>query len=599
MEHIFESVSQSWGFALAISLFYFGLTKFALGLLSKSRKETLALFLLGAERNWASNFCSLFDSVFGGNLISIRFLLSSALISICSVLVIWFAITSSDILGDRIGLTTQSNKILIIGIIINTFADIISNLETRYILGKIEKNRSAFFSLALLFVDATATALTIIILLSLSSTLGILPQSSNFGVGETVGLFSIYSIFFLSTFVTSLWLWGFAFASVFFNACKRLFNVDLFDVEGKPDLLFSFFSAIFIFFSVIIVAPLISKGSKGASVADFALCTVFSGEICARIYPTTTDELWRLRFLLNACEGGVVAQCLTDATDEMGLSPESSYELFDAACNGGHAGACRNVGAMHFQGLGATESSFSAANYYERACNLGDATGCASFGHMLTHGMGRTKNEEQALSLLQTGCDAELGESCAKVGAFYETGLGVDIDLIEALKFYAISCDLEYSQGCVELGRLYKNDSIGALQSYFDSQRAYSVACDLGNLAGCIGLGDAYIAGSGVTQSYVTAVELYETACGQGNALGCVKLGHLHHQNLLPNSERELAVSYYDIACTAGSIVGCANLGIYVHNGWGGLDGNQEKGLQLIRSACHSGLAEACSILEN
>lgn len=87
----------AWAFAAA-SVFYL-VTSFAVSPLNPDRRAALSLYLQGDFREtWVSDFCALFDAVFGARHWGLRCVALSAVASVLALLALWV------LLGPILGL---------------------------------------------------------------------------------------------------------------------------------------------------------------------------------------------------------------------------------------------------------------------------------------------------------------------------------------------------------------------------------------------------------------------------------------------------------------------------------------------------------------
>ncbi|MBI1341292.1 trypsin-like serine protease, partial [bacterium] len=149
---------------------------------------------------------------------------------------------------------------------------------------------------------------------------------------------------------------------------------------------------------------------------------------------------------------------------------------------------------------------------YTAACEGGDAAGCHNLGLMTYAGQGVARNYGRAWELFQKGCDGGVAKGCFNVAALYERGEGVAQDFGRARELYRQACDGGEAQGCTELGALYAR-GLGVAQDYGRARELYQRACDGGEVAGgCFNLGLMYANGQGVAQDFSRARALYQKA---------------------------------------------------------------------------------------
>lgn len=122
--------------------------------------------------------------------------------------------------------------------------------------------------------------------------------------------------------------------------------------------------------------------------------------------------------------------------------------LFNLACEGGHARACYDIGAMIASGKVAAKQPGTAAKFYERACKMGDKLGCYALAYACQTGAGIAKDEARAYELYKNACELGLAKGCNEAGYMSERGTGVNADVKAAIKFYEKACKMGLEVGC-------------------------------------------------------------------------------------------------------------------------------------------------------
>ncbi|MEP6245200.1 MAG: hypothetical protein ABJ086_17190, partial [Lentilitoribacter sp.] len=194
------------GIALVLASASYGVTVFFGRHLNSETKENLTLWLWGEyESTWTHHFCNLFDTVFGERHLSWGCFFRSSIASIISVVLLYFLFSSIlGVLGGRAVGDLDLIRAIAIGAAINILPDYVSLYETRWILKRFERVRSFSGQAGVLFVDLILSG--IIIWLGISVFQYLIGGLSLTAV-EVVALFSVYSVFFYSTFLTSVWAW--------------------------------------------------------------------------------------------------------------------------------------------------------------------------------------------------------------------------------------------------------------------------------------------------------------------------------------------------------------------------------------------------------
>jgi hypothetical protein len=123
-------LATNWAWALALAGGFGVMTRISYGLLPMGKKDSLALWLMGAEsdQSWSRSICDLFDAIFGANHLSLKCIVRSSLASLAAVVAIWVFLGSTGTLNIRADATLGLGQVLLIGLFINLLADYLSLL---------------------------------------------------------------------------------------------------------------------------------------------------------------------------------------------------------------------------------------------------------------------------------------------------------------------------------------------------------------------------------------------------------------------------------------------------------------------------------------
>lgn len=244
------------------------------------------------------------------------------------------------------------------------------------------------------------------------------------------------------------------------------------------------------------------------------------------------------------------------------------FPLLTAACAGGDADGCYDLGDAYRFGYGAEQNSSQASAFYLKAfplltaaCARGDADGCFDLGTAYRDGKGVNQDSSQASAfylkasrLLTAACDKGNAQGCLRLGQEYQMGFGVGQDLARAVGLFRKACDSAEREGCVNLAQTYLEGFGGekdhALGLALDHQ-----VCDAGYMAACYQLGWDYEQGLGVEMDQSQALPLFRKACDESFALGCLKVG-----NSFFAKDPTQAITFYHRACDGGVSVACSDL---------------------------------------
>lgn len=121
---------------------------------------------------------------------------------------------------------------------------------------------------------------------------------------------------------------------------------------------------------------------------------------------------------LAANSAGIAAYNLNDF--------RTALPQYTAACDGGVAEGCYNLGIMHEFGEGVAKSKLRAAALYKRACNGGDAGACSRVGLMYLDGDGVKQNVTLAMELYSKACSGGDSVGCTALSVLNESAASDD-----------------------------------------------------------------------------------------------------------------------------------------------------------------------------
>ncbi len=153
--------------------------------------------------------------------------------------------------------------------------------------------------------------------------------------------------------------------------------------------------------------------------------------------------------------------------------------LYDQACAGAIAVACRHLGRIYGAGQGFAQDLSKAATFYAKACDGSDFTGCDMLA-MLSE----ITDTPRALALYSKACDGGNVHSCERLATIYLSGKQVERDVPHALAIYSKSCDRGNIQSCITAATIFQlGDWVPK-----DPEKAkeyWNKTCKLGYQPGC------------------------------------------------------------------------------------------------------------------
>jgi len=204
--------------------------------LNEDTKKSISDWLLNINpttepSKWPEQFIEIFDNIFGSKRLSLPFFFKSCIASIFSVtiLILIYEIITREVIREFEVNWDFVFTTYIIGGMINFIPDYLSLLETRYILGKMKGSRTVLKTAGFLFLDLVVSFLIICGALWL---VGSLAMFSPIGFRHFLyivtnslsmtGTEKVFSIFFYSTFFTSIWIWLYGFSGVCMKGVNRI-----------------------------------------------------------------------------------------------------------------------------------------------------------------------------------------------------------------------------------------------------------------------------------------------------------------------------------------------------------------------------------------
>lgn len=589
VEGFFQS---NWGPATVLAASVLALTLFSGSLLQQDKKDSIALWLMGAqsEESWSRSFVALFDKVFGSRHFSIKCLFRSALFSLIAVVGIWLAMGRTDAFVLRLQAELTLGGTLLIALCVNVAADYISLLQTRYIVGQAHQFHNTLFHLFIIAVDIALSAIIIWLSLLLFFYSPLYNGRAD-SFSEVAGVFSVFSVFFYSTFATSFWIWVYFLSTCILRFFNRINRADIFDIENQPIRMLGLILAIITFLGSMSVALLLSREDGRTSLSDRLICLLFEDQVCLDVARLTEDQQAKLELTKYACRVDVPGECLNLAWYTYFVDPKSAELVARLACDNQDFDACTLLA-----GLYATHESEriaeTAYDLYRRACSRGTAAACASLGYYTEFGIFTERSEPRASRLYQKSCRLGSAEGCTNFGTMRLLGIGTQVNLSSAIEHYQSGCDGGDVFGCagvnftqellasyptsveVVVGEHFKSCSLGnaekciftslrslqGLSEQFDparAARALDRACKLGSPFGCTLFGRLKQLGHGVERDPTGAAELYKFACEAADPFGCSSLAYLTQWGIGASPSRSSALDLYSKGCAGGDKFGC------------------------------------------
>ena len=203
-------------------------------------------------------------------------------------------------------------KAIILGSIINIIPDYISLYQTRCILNKFRKTSNFTNQIFAVILDLIISCL---IIWASINIFNIFTNKKYISSIEMIAVFSEYSVFFYSTFLTSIWLWGYFISTGIMRISYRTFIYKTLDIEKRPVQQLALISSTLVFLFVFVLPlALQSKNVNDISNFDQLICEMSPKDACPHVARIAKDTRISEIYLLKACKGGASKYCISEST---------------------------------------------------------------------------------------------------------------------------------------------------------------------------------------------------------------------------------------------------------------------------------------------
>ena len=408
---------------------------------------------------------------------------------------------------------------ILVGAVLNLIPDFISLAQTRWIVKKLSRERLGIRQVGWLLLDFILTGLIILIPLVIYHRF---TQDVPIGIGsmlESMLAFRMTSVFFYSTFVTSIWLWLFAISVWTLRILSSEKLRSRFNVLSRPFLwraaIAGVITTVFIGFGVTVI-----DGIK----VDRLACAG-SPWICAHFERNTEDEDDRVFARDRRCAARVgegLAECPLETENPIPMENYQAFLFGIQQCNAGDAEACLAVGNVYsdpdsrwfFNEKGEVQQKISkyiaqdkseALSFWDKGCDRGSSFSCVNAG---LHFYDTVPSGDLALNYLNRAClkltyDAEtdiiisekpeiligsVNRGCQYLGHYYSRGKFTPVDYLRAYAYYAYTCqNYNGPAGCYMSGFIKENGWAGKK----DEEKAkafYGIGCEAFDGQSCYAL---------------------------------------------------------------------------------------------------------------
>ncbi len=265
--------------------------------LPEKAKESLKLWLRGNYKStWTEHFCNAFDACFDKKHWSFRCFRRSAVVSLLSVFLLYLMFGKIfGFLGDenRMAGNLSFMQILLLGAVLNIIPDYLSLLETRWLLKRFSEVHSFWTQFSVLILDAIFTATIIWLAINIFQ---IATGNESLSIIKMLAVFSIYSVFFYSTFITSLWAWVYCISTWVMRLFSGTSLKNILAIEEKPVEQVALICSILLFLIIMIFQTIVTTVKRGdINMFDDFFCSI-SVDTCADVARISNNEKIALKY---------------------------------------------------------------------------------------------------------------------------------------------------------------------------------------------------------------------------------------------------------------------------------------------------------------
>lgn len=323
IDTLYEALVMSWPWAASFAASLFGFTMAAGALLNKQSKQHISRWLAGevSEENWARSFNTVFDAIFGERHFSLQCFARSSIASIIATILIYALLDNTGTLSTRTETFISFSSAIVAALTINAVCDYLSLLQTRYFLQIISKRQRLIVHVLIVAGDILASGLII------SLGIFIYSQTPLYFGGElrlmsVVGLFSILSIPFYTTFLTTAWSITYAVSVGVIRFLIKLRIGRLLDVSGKPILVLSTVVGTITGALAAAISVLFVSSDDGMAFGERLLCELSGVKQCFEVGSTSQDPRITFNYLLEVCSDHAIGEAYNESTFD-----EATFEI--------------------------------------------------------------------------------------------------------------------------------------------------------------------------------------------------------------------------------------------------------------------------------
>lgn len=608
-------------------------------------------WLKGEYKNsWADHFCDMFDSIYGKRHLSVRCFFASAITSILIVAILYV------IFGAFLGIIGEHSRslnsisiwqALFLGILLNTVPDFLSLYETRFLLQILRKTNRIWLQILILFVDLFITGFIIYAAINIYQKVN---GNSYLSIIQMIGAFDIFSIFFYSTFFTSVWAWTYCLSTWIMRLFSETSLKDKLPIDKKPLQQINFLSSIILFAVILSFLSLNNfKNTDGITIVDDFFCSV-DKTVCRNVAGMAKDPDSQFGYLFRECKKkNDPFYCYYSAYYKYGdFMKNIDLKKTTEACDKNKTNSC-NILALYYA-LGGTVSKSEdgttwkthkadqelAEKMARKSCDNNDIFGCTllqsffrqAYKSAQLHAISKDrilKRYEQYEQISRELCKKnpigfcnELGKMLILETSPYSNREKI-LDVVdEAMTIWEDACQHKKDHNsCATLGGVYKEgattsghevsfkkvqdfivhtkDKVLVEKDLKKSLHYYQMACQ-GDLFYCGLLGDFYMGRDNIQKDYAQAKKYYSRGCRKGYNQACMKLARLYETDDWAKRNYKKSAKIYTEFCHDDAMFpdSCSQLGALYEHGRG-VEKDAEMAMNLYKTGCEQESMSACN----
>lgn len=204
---------------------------------------------------------------------------------------------------------------------------------------------------------------------------------------------------------------------------------------------------------------------------------------------------------------------------QAGGDVETAFGLYVELLENGYAVAANNAAGMALNGLGTTQDTDLALQYYELAADMGDPTALVNLGEIYDAGVYAPEDPTRAFDYFTAAAELGMSRAMDYLGYYYAIGRGTEQDGEQAFAWYSRGAELGSADSMHGLGTSYETGT-GVAADLAQSYNWYRRAADLGHADAALQTGYFLLDGTGTPSDPLDAIDYFTLAAGHASTRG-------------------------------------------------------------------------------